>query len=304
MKPWIIFILLAICFASQSFLCFSRTMVLYPVFDSQGLDTPRNLRTAQQGRIGKPSLNFEGLKYLRVSGSGQFSEKHFNEMLQHLPISPQQLIVLDLRQESHGFINGNPVSWTDGNYNYGNLNKSKPEIEIDEYQRLRLAAQAKRIVVNPTQEPVKLVVNTVKTERVLVEEKGASYIRLPVTDHNRPSNEVLDHFIELVKSLPSDYWIHFHCKGGKGRTTTFLTLFDIMKNARQVSLNDILKRQQFIGGVDLNQFEMKEGEKKRAAQQRLELVEQFYLYCRQVPDFQMSWSTWIEQQQSAFVNNP
>ena len=302
MKISIAFVLVVVCLISQSFLAF-RTHALYPVFDPQGVNMPRNLRIAQQEK-GKSSLNFQGLNNLKASGSGQFSEKNFNEMMRHLPINSQRLVVFDLREESHGFINGNPVSWTDGNYNYGNLHRTRSEIESDEYQRLRLALRTRKIIINHAQEPTKLEVHTIKTERSFVEGSGATYIRLPVTDHNRPTNAVIDQFVEVIKSLPSDQWLHFHCKAGKGRTTTFLTLLDIMKNAHQTSLNDILVRQQFIGGINLNEIQSKIGEKKRAAQARLEVIQKFYLYCRQIPDFQISWSAWAEQQQLILVKNP
>ncbi len=297
-------VFLTICLMSLFFMSFSRAQALYPIFDSSEVDSPRNLRTTTKVVMNAVPLDFQGLNYLKASGSGQFTESNFKDMLRYLAVQPQQLIVFDLRQESHGFINGSPVSWTDGKDNYGNLNKTRSEIEIDEYQRLRLAAQAKKIVVNPVDEPTKLAVYTVKTERSFVEELGSTYIRLPVTDHNRPSNEVIDQFIEFVKTLPNDQWLHFHCRAGKGRTTTFLTLFDMMKNAQQVHLEDILARQAYIGGANLTDFNTKFGERKRAAEERLEFVKRFYAYCREVPDFQINWSTWIEKQQTTLVNNP
>lgn len=304
LKKIFICIFLAICLIGQSFFYFSQNTTLYPIFDSAGTDLPRNLRTVQQLIVGNSPLNLQGLTYLRASGSGQFSENTFSKMLQHLKVSPHQLIVLDLREESHGFINGKSISWTDGIYNYGNLHKSRTEIESDENHRLKLAEQTKFIIVNPFAHPsTKLTVTTITTERAFIENLGSSYIRLPVTDHNPPTNEIIDQFIEIVKNLSSDQWLHFHCKGGKGRTTTFLILFDIMKNAHSISLSDILARQQSIGGVNLNEIDKKVGEMKRAAEARFELIQQFYLYCRQVPDFQVNWSTWIKQQQEALVNN-
>jgi hypothetical protein len=303
-KLFISILLLAIGIISKSSLEASCSTALYPIFDAKEFNIPRNLRTVQKVKAIPSSSNLQNLDGLRASGSGQFSEKTFNEMTKVLPIQFQQLIVLDLRQESHGFINGNPVSWTDGNYNYGNLNKTRFEIESDECLRLRLAMQEKRIIINPSEDPSKIIVDTIKTERELVESVGAIYIRLPVTDHNRPTNDVIDQFIELVKSLPSDQWLHVHCKGGKGRTTTFLTLLDIMKNAHQASLNDILARQQLIGGSNLtNEVRRQVGEKKRAAEARIELIEGFYLYCKQNPDFQLNWSAWIEQKHLALLNS-
>lgn len=304
MKHLLAFMFLAIC-VSQSFQNFSCATTVYPIFcDVSQADTPRNLRTTLHIAKQQSFLNLLGLNRLKISGSGQFSENTFKSMLNRLPIAPEKLVVLDLRQESHGFINGNPVSWTDGLHNYANIRKTKSEIESDEYQRLRLAAQAKQIMINPLKNSAKLSVYTVKTEKYLVESLGATYIRLPVTDHNRPSDEVIDQFVALVNNLPADRWLHMHCKAGKGRTTTFLTLFDIMQNARQVSLKDILARQHLIGGIDLTEVQKSDTERSRAATERLEFIETFYLYCCEVPDFRMDWSNWIEKKRIILAANP
>jgi Inositol hexakisphosphate len=289
------FILIFIYIVCLGFLGSNRTHVLFPIFDHLG-DFPCHMRSVNQSPIKNSTLNLQGLQNLKASGSGQFSEKNFYEIVRHLRISPQQLIVIDLRQESHGFINGNPITWTDGNDNYGNLHKKTSAIETDEDQLLRLACHAKQVIVNSVENPAKITVQRVNTERAFVETSGSTYIRLPVTDHHRPSDQVTDQFVDLVRNLPGDRWLHFHCKAGKGRTTTFLTLLDMMKNAKQVSLSDILARQQLLGGSNLNEIPKMVGEKKRAAIERLEFVQRFYQYCRQVRDFQISWSTWIEQQ--------
>jgi hypothetical protein len=137
----------------------------------------------------------------------------------------------------------------------------------------------------------------VKTERAVVEGFGCQYIRLPVTDLNRPSNDMVDQFIDYVITLPEDNWVHFHCKAGKGRTTTFMTLLDIMRNGQYVEFQDILARQKLIGGSDLSSIEKPDLEKSRAANERFEFVKDFYLYRLQVPDFSISWSDWVVQQQ-------
>lgn len=301
MKPILAVCFIGICLFCQSFLGSSRTLVVYPVFDTSETYLPRNFRTTEAKQL-RSALNLHGLQDLKVSGSGQFSEKMFVDMMQYLAVSPKRLVVIDLRQESHGFINGNAVSWTDGQYNYGNLHKSKREIEADENQRLIFAARAKQIVINPADDPKQLAVNRVKTERDFVVEKGCEYLRMPVTDLNRPANEVVDQFVEYFKTLSKDQWVHFHCRAGKGRTTTFMTLLDIMKNGQQVELHDIIARQKFIGGSDLSVVYKPDLEKSRTAQERLEFVKKFYRYCRQVPDFAVSWSEWLEQQQSICAN--
>lgn len=298
MKAFILMTLLALFIFTQSFFSTAAPSsggVTYPIFDAPGQTLPRNLRTVQQVYIGKFSPNLEGLERLKASGSGQFSEETFIKLVERLELTnSHHLVIFDLRQESHGLINGLPVCWTDGLHKYGNIDKTRQEIEMDEYQRLRLANQAGCLVIDPRNEPTKLAVNTVQTERELVEEKGHRYIRLPVTDHNRPSDQVVDEFIQIIGCLSSDEWLHFHCRAGKGRTTTFLTLLDMMMNAQQVSLEDILARQQLIGGADLNSSGSKEGELKRAAEERLDFLKEFYVYCRQAPDFEISWSEWVK----------
>lgn len=301
MKPKIALFLVVVCLISQSFLGYYRAPSIYPIFDSHESELPRNFRTTNL-KQSKSSLNVKGLNFLRASGSGQFSEESFAAIMNHLSLSPERLVVIDLREESHGFINGKPVSWTDGHHNYGNLHRSKNEIESDEYHRLRVAGESKEIIINPVVETKKLNVQSVNTERAVVENRGSQYIRLPVTDLNRPSDEVVDQFIEYVKCLPEDQWVHFHCRAGKGRTTTFMTLLDIMKNGKQVEFKDIVGRQKLIGGSDLTSVKKQDGEKERAANERFEFVKKFYLYCQQVPDFKMSWSEWVDQQQALCTN--
>ena len=296
MKIKIACLLLLIALISQSFFSFSRTASIYPIFDSNRIHLAK-LRTSQVGSA-KSGLNVQGLNNLRASGSEQFSEDTFGEIVRSLAITPEKLVIFDLRQESHGFINGKSVSWFDGNFNYANVHKTRSEIEMDEYQRLKLAAQSKQIIIDPVESSTKLNVLTVKTERNVVEENGSIYVRMPVTDHNHPSNQTIDQFIEFITTLPQDKWIHFHCKGGKGRTSTFLALYDIIKNCKHVSFDEILARQKFIGGYDLNHVSRGDSERSRAAQERRAFVEKFYTYCRQNPNFQTSWSNWVERKDS------
>ncbi len=60
---------------------------------------------------------------------------------------------------------------------------------------------------------------------------------------------MVNYFIDFVKNQPKDSWLHFHCKEGIGRTTTFLIMYDIMKNHKDVNLNDIIKRQVLLSGM-------------------------------------------------------
>ena len=47
-----------------------------------------------------------------------------------------------------------------------------------------------------------------------------------------PSSDALNRFVKLCVSLNPGDWVHCHCHGGDGRTTTFLTLFDMVRWAK------------------------------------------------------------------------
>ena len=46
--------------------------------------------------------------------------------------------------------------------------------------------------------------------------------------------------------LPDNAWLHIHCSAGKGRTTTFLALYDMMRNPG-VGMKDVAVRQAALG---------------------------------------------------------
>src|SRR5690606_26441789 len=64
------------------------------------------------------------------SGSGQFSEKELQRMISQIPAS--NIMIVDLRQEPHGFLNGNAVSWYH-EHNWGDIEKSTAEVLQQEY---------------------------------------------------------------------------------------------------------------------------------------------------------------------------
>lgn len=264
---------------------------------------PRNFRTTQSPFKMGETHSFptrKGLDELKVSGSSQFSEKGFEAILDRLG-HPSCLFVIDLRQESHGFLNGDAVSWY-APKNWGNVNKSLYDIRSGEKQLLNEALTQNQIdlfvIVKKDVEGRKLpeatsrplTVDEVTTEEELVNRYGAKYIRMPVTDHLRPPNEVVDHFVAFIRHLPPHCWVHLHCAAGMGRTTTFMAMYDMIKNAKQVSYEDILKRQWLIGGAHLNK-PVKNVWKAPHTTARINFLKQFYEYCRLNQD--VSWSTFV-----------
>ncbi|MBA2367662.1 MAG: dual specificity protein phosphatase family protein [Candidatus Protochlamydia sp.] len=276
----------------QSFVNLADASPVFPMIDSPSYEfeeLPRNWRTTKKS-ISDPSTNLLGLNNLQVSGSAQFNEKAFVYLTHKLP--NVRIIVLDLRQESHLIVNGTAISWTDGQENRGNSGKTLNEIERDEQQRLEQIKKEGLAMKNSPISSHEFGKNLVQTEKELVESLGHTYIRLPVADHNAPSDATVDQYVALIKSLGTNDWVHVHCKAGKGRTTTFMTVYDIMKNAQSVALMDILSRQKLLGGTDLTHWQ-RNTIRDSVLKKRFEFIKNFYRYCKEVPLFDQKWSEWV-----------
>lgn len=231
------------------------------------------------------------------SGSGQFSEDGLKHMLASIP--SQRIIIIDLREESHGFLNGDAISWY-GERNWLNKGKSRDELIAHENEKLaHLKRIPLRIAYKNKVTPVPYWVRDVENEEAIVKRNGASYYRLPVRDHTRPCDQTVEKFVEFVKHLDPDDWLHMHCSAGKGRSTTFLALYDMMLNARSTPLEEIIHRQYFYGGVNLF-VETENGNWKAPfVVERMRFLERFYNYCIENPEFTTSWTAWISSHSEA-----
>ncbi|WP_315109420.1 GxGYxYP domain-containing protein [Clostridium intestinale] len=259
------------------------------VLDSLNITTvPRNLRKTSDISYlsSNKSLNLTGLASLNISGSQQFSEQNLPLMLDYLDTS-LPITIVDLRQESHGFINGYPVSWANLK-NDANKDLNKEEVILKESNQLE------NIELNSTiafQKPTtkSLNVNKVENEDALVSSKNLSYMRIPVTDGKIPSNHMVDYAVDFFKNINENSWLHFHCKAGEGRTTTFMIMYDMFKNAKNVSSSDIINRQLSLAKFNtnvINSFHNPERDK---------FMLSFYEYCKTNNDnFGSKWSDFIK----------
>lgn len=185
------------------------------------------------------NINLKGLDTLNISGSGQFSESALSLIKDTIP-NNFKIIDIDLRQESHGFVNGIAVSF-ENEKNNANMGLSLSEVLSTENKLLNSIKIGSPITFYNTKETI--VPKYIQNELELTTSKGIGYLRIPVTDGHMPTDDMVDYFIKFVNNQPKDTWLHFHCKEGIGRTTTFMVMYDIMKNYKDVSLNDIIKRQ-------------------------------------------------------------
>lgn len=109
----------------------------------------------------------------------------------------------------------------------------------------------------------------------------------------------VDEIVDFFDTLPKDVWVHFHCVHGQGRTSMLMAMMDIMRNAPQVTLKDITKRQYLLGSVDLLDNEVWENGNYTQEQldQRKEFIEKFYDFISQRKEGGIQrWSEWKNQQ--------
>ncbi|MBP5200048.1 MAG: protein tyrosine phosphatase, partial [Schwartzia sp.] len=104
------------------------------------LAEPRNFRMASDDWRVEPEdepPSREGLDTLRASGSAQCTADGFAALYETLAAAAPGAPIydVDLRQESHGFVDGIPVSWFEER-NQANAGKTPEEALADETERL------------------------------------------------------------------------------------------------------------------------------------------------------------------------
>lgn len=235
-------------------------------------------------------LDLKGLDSLNISGSQQFSGDNIQLLIKSIDTS-LPVTVIDLRQECHGFINEFAVSFADAKNN-ANVGLTREQVIAKENKDLKSLKLNEPITFyNNSQET--MVVKTVKNEEELTKSKNLGYQRITVRDGGIPTDDMVDYFMEVIKNKPKDSWLHFHCKEGIGRTSTFMIMYDIINNYKAVSADSVIKRQLALANfedVTLKSFYNNE---------RMAFLNKFYDYCKANGySFNMKWSEWKSKSSS------
>ncbi len=299
----IIFILLLSCSI------YSQDTVFIIMDELPTAELPRNFRKTGDG-FKKPFEKMPdttGLNNLNISGSSEFSAMNFPAVLK--ATGEKYIAVFDLRQETHFLVNGITISWY-GKYDWADVGLSRDEVLKLEAKRLDSVKSLSQLPIRRVIKKEKatdtflefkdtvLNVESVQTEENLVESYQDAYIRITATDHRQPLPEDVDRIVSYTTGNGiRPKWIHFHCHAGDGRTTTFMVMYDMMKNAKRVGMDDIIERQYLIGGIDLTNTEDFPSWDKQYAVSRAAFLLSFYKYCRENEDgFTTPYSDWIKKQ--------
>lgn len=235
-------------------------------------------------------LNLNGLSSLNISGSQQFSELNFPILIKSIKTS-LPITIIDLRQEPHGFINGFSVSWTNSKNN-STVGLTREQVLLDETNKLKsIKLNVPLTFYNHSQKTI--VPTSIQSESDFVRAKALSYIRIPVRDHGIPSDDMVNYFIEIAKTQPQNSWLHFHCKHGIGRTCIFMIMYDMVKNNKIASADNIIERQLILGNYNEKMI------KSFYNNGRITFLKKFYDYCKiNGNSFNIKWSEWEKSDNS------
>ncbi len=221
-------------------------------------------------------VNLQGLSDLPVSGSNRII---FDDLKSKLKDVKGRIYIVDLTGGGQTYYKGiYPIDF------FG-LDSKHPEL---------LKYQLRRWWVMGSQgsKPEDFI-----EEEHVVKSQGFEYINLYQRRRDTPAGDMVDRLISLVQNLPEGSWLHLHCRGGKGRTTSLMVMIDILKNGRQVPLEDIVKRHHLLGGINL--FDTKVWKNgtytKDQLIRRKQFIEDFYKYVNDPQGYgRQSWVQWCE----------
>ena len=261
-----------------------------PIWRLDGSDEktlPRNFRMMIDAwHIEADDGTHEGLENLNASASGQPSLGGISVLCDEIKTVAKEganIYIVDLREESHGFADNFPVSFyvekNRGNF-YSGYSEEKELEQLESLQGnltefLPLGNADKKLFKSQKFSPQKI-----STEKSAVTAENCIYVRFPATDMIFPAPQVVDKFLVFVKSLRQNDWLHFHCQAGHGRTTTFLVMYDILKNP-DLSLEEICKRQYYLGGSNLLEKSAGNDFYANAQNNRADLIKLFYKYAHE-----------------------
>lgn len=235
----------------------------------------RNFRSMKDKISPTQIVDLRGLRDIRASGGSPTCFTSLKWKLRHVD---GPIIIVDAMSEYHGFI------------------KSIPTAFLGYHKSTKFKHLVRRfLLTGSTDVHPELVIS----EKEEAKNYGFDYKKVNISSTFISSDEDVDNIITFYDNIPENAELHFHCSHGKGRTSLALVMLDIMKNAPQVSLKDIIKRQHLLGSEDLFNTEVWENGTytKEQLENRKEFVEKFYQFiCQRKAGGLQKWSDWHQTQ--------
>ena len=234
--------------------------------------------------VGLP-MRLRDIPTLNISGSAQFTKDQLLNLKNS--INKDNICIVDLRQESHGMINDLAISFLNPYKDLNNGFTTEQTIKAENSLLNKIKIGNTIQLYKHTGIFIKdITVDFISNESQLVTEADMQYKRFAVKDNSAPTPDIVDEFVEFIKNKPDDIHLHFHCAAGKGRTTSFMVMYQAMKNNSNLTLEQLLSYQYNIGGVNLHDNNI-----------QYNFLEDFCNYVQKNKDFNysISYSQWIKE---------
>lgn len=234
--------------------------------------------------VGLP-MRLRDIPTLNISGSAQFTKDQLLNLKNS--INKDNICIVDLRQESHGMINDLAISFLNPYKDLNNGFTTEQTIKAENSLLNKIKIGNTIQLYKHTGIFIKdITVDFISNESQLVTEADMQYKRFAVKDNSAPTPDIVDEFVEFIKNKPDDIHLHFHCAAGKGRTTSFMVMYQAMKNNSNLTLEQLLSYQSNIGGVNLHDNNI-----------QYNFLEDFCNYVQKNKDsnYSISYSQWIKE---------
>ncbi|WP_346967763.1 fused DSP-PTPase phosphatase/NAD kinase-like protein [Clostridium disporicum] len=234
--------------------------------------------------VGLP-MRLRDIPTLNISGSAQFTKDQLLNLKNS--INKDNICIVDLRQESHGMINDLAISFLNPYKDLNNGFTTEQTIKAENSLLNKIKIGNTIQLYKHTGIFIKdITVDFISNESQLVTEADMQYKRFAVKDNSAPTPDIVDEFVEFIKNKPDYIHLHFHCAAGKGRTTSFMVMYQAMKNNSNLTLEQLLSYQYNIGGVNLHDNNI-----------QYNFLEDFCNYVQKNKDsnYSISYSQWIKE---------
>ena len=234
--------------------------------------------------VGLP-MRLRDIPTLNISGSAQFTKDQLLNLKNS--INKDNICIVDLRQESHGMINDLAISFLNPYKDLNNGFTTEQTIKAENSLLNKIKIGNTIQLYKHTGIFIKdITVDFISNESQLVTEADMQYKRFAVKDNSAPTPDIVDEFVEFIKNKPDDIHLHFHCAAGKGRTTSFMVMYQAMKNNSNLTLEQLLSYQYNMGGVNLHDNNI-----------QYNFLEDFCNYVQKNKDsnYSISYSQWIKE---------
>jgi hypothetical protein len=284
-KIWVLLPLLFLFFVTIGFGVTLYTESKSPLFITTHDSIPQN----RQKKECCKAFNTQGLTQLNIHGSGLI---YFPDYKQYFKqnCTPQRVYVMNLLNEEAYYYKDRPLRW----YGMGFI-----EQDLGHYyfQSKPLKNAYKATIRKFYGVPSSADKSQYQTEGEIVQNFGDGVYYMPLKENPGwlGNQAFMEDLIKFFESIPEGSPVYAHCFHGKGRTTIFIVLYDIFRNAKQVPLQDIADRHYCLGRehiLDTNLW-LKGTWTQEALNARTELIKRFYDYMTDPHGYgAQTWTNW------------